>query len=178
MDGSSASPVDWSALWSSSVFEAPAETNTKGFSDTMDYNIPLLGSEFDFTSQMAIDPHALHFDNLDTHKFGLDDFSLSNDLTPNQYSFTFQPDVDMSTSNQPFGRRLSVTSSSSSSGASLSPMIEAQPASESIAPASAAEELAQRVRQSAGVMLAVPMDARMQQTNGRFASLLQTFSTH
>lgn len=176
MDDSSSggSPPDWSqisalsALWaSSSPLDTGSESNTKGYSDTLDYN--MLASEFDdFTAQMAIDPHALHFD---PHKFGLDEFSLANDLTPNQYSFSFQPDMDIS---QPFGRRLSVTSSSSSSGASLSSVMESQPSPSHLAapdsiPApslhSAAEELAQRVRQSAGVMHALPMG--MQQPNGR-----------
>lgn len=75
-------------------------------------------------------------------------------------------------------RRLSVTSSSSSSGASLSPVLESlsspsssygsapspSPVKAEAAPVAVkaldpAAELAERVRQSAGVMLAVPMSA-------------------
>lgn len=170
MDDSSAgaSPPDWSqlsALWSS-PFEDPnlsGDGNTKDFTDMMDFSMPL-GSDLDFGSQMAIDPHALHFD---TQKFGLDDFSLS----PSQnFSFSFQPDVNPSQ-----GRRLSVTSSSSSSGASLSPVVGSSPApsqhsavdsTSSASLDSAAEELAQRVRQSAGIIQAIPIG--MQQNNGKY----------
>ncbi|KAA1472989.1 hypothetical protein DENSPDRAFT_859722 [Dentipellis sp. KUC8613] len=74
----------------------------------------------------------------------------------------------------PTQRRLSITSSSSSSGASLSPIIEhssaASSSSSSLSAASSTEqlndpanELAQRVRQVAGVTLAVPMQAQAQQ---------------
>ncbi|KAJ3893579.1 hypothetical protein GG344DRAFT_42946 [Lentinula edodes] len=174
MDDSSAgaSPPDWSQLselWSSSLDAGnlAGEYIAKAFPDVMDYTIPL-SSELDFTSQMAIDPHALHFD---TQKLGLDHFPLLNDLTPSQnYPFTFQSE----TSTSPQGRRLSVISSSSSSGASLSPVIEPSPApshlnapqeSSSSSLDAAAEELARRVRQSAGILLAVPMNAHSQQNN-------------
>ncbi|KAJ3798846.1 hypothetical protein GGU11DRAFT_555336 [Lentinula aff. detonsa] len=174
MDDSSAgeSPPDWSqlsALWSSS-FEGgnfSGEYTYKPFPDAMDYNIPL-SSELDFTSQMAIDPHALHFDS---QKLGANDFSLSSDLnTLQNHAFTFQSDLSTS----PQGRRLSVTSSSSSSGASLSPVIDPSPAPshidapQALPPSSfdaVSEELARRVRQSAGVMLAVPMSAQSLQNN-------------
>ncbi|KAJ3913799.1 hypothetical protein F5877DRAFT_51673 [Lentinula edodes] len=167
-----ASPPDWSQLselWSSSLDAGnlAGEYIAKAFPDVMDYTIPL-SSELDFTSQMAIDPHALHFD---TQKLGLDSFPLLNDLTPSQnYPFTFQSE----TSTSPQGRRLSVISSSSSSGASLSPVIEPSPAPSHLnAPQelssssldAAAEELAQRVRQAAGILLAVPMNAHSQQNN-------------
>ncbi|KIK70210.1 hypothetical protein GYMLUDRAFT_213391 [Collybiopsis luxurians FD-317 M1] len=169
MDDSTAgaSPPDWSqlsALWSS-PFDGgtlTGEGNAKEFSDVMDFSLPL-GSDLDFGSQMAIDPHALHFDY---QKFGLEDFSPS----PSQdFSFAFQPD-----SNQSQGRRLSITSSSSSSGLSFSPAAAPSPAPSSLSADStsaasldsAAEELAQRVRQSAGITLAVPMDAvQMLQNN-------------
>ncbi|KAJ3933889.1 MAG: hypothetical protein NXY57DRAFT_996735 [Lentinula lateritia] len=174
MDDSSAggSPPDWSRLselWSSSLDSGnlAGEYLAKAFPDVMDYTIPL-SSELDFTSQMAIDPHALHFD---TQKLGLDNFPLLNDLTPGQnYPFTFQSE----TSTSPQGRRLSVISSSSSSGVSLSPVIEPSPApshlnapQESLSSSldAAAEELARRVRQSAGILLAVPMNAQSQQNN-------------
>ncbi|KAJ4468828.1 hypothetical protein J3R30DRAFT_3554706 [Lentinula aciculospora] len=164
------SPPDWSqlsALWSSSLDggNMSGEYGMKAFPDVMDYNIPL-SSELDFTSQMAIDPHALHFD---TQKLGLDDFSLPNELNPLQnYSFTSQ----LNTLASPPSRRLSIASSSSSSGVSLSPMIDSSPAPALLnAPQalplgfldSAADELARKVRQSAGVMLAVPMNAQLQQ---------------
>ncbi|KAJ3756889.1 hypothetical protein EV360DRAFT_47138 [Lentinula raphanica] len=169
MDESSSgeSPPDWSqlsALWSS--FEGNLTGDFKPFPDVMDYNIPI-NSELDFTSPMAIDPHALHFDS---QKLGLDDFSLLSDTKPIQNNlFSFQSELSTS----PQGRRLSVTSSSSSSGASLSPIIDPSPAPSLLdAPQvlplnsldAAAEELAQRVRQSAGIMLAVPMNGQSHQT--------------
>ncbi|KAF5390068.1 hypothetical protein D9757_003860 [Collybiopsis confluens] len=165
MDDSSAgaSPPDWSqisALWST-PFDGGSltgEENGKDFTDIMDYSMSL-GSDLDFGSQMAIDPHALHFDS---QKFGLDDFSLSPG--PN-FSFAFQPDL-----NQSQVRRLSIASSSSASGASLSPIADASPTplpftavdpapTASLSFDAAAEELAQRVRQAAGITLAVPLDS-------------------
>ncbi|KAI0777175.1 hypothetical protein BD413DRAFT_638577 [Trametes elegans] len=66
------------------------------------------------------------------------------------------------------GRRLSITSSSSSSGASLSPVMEATASVSSSPPSEVilgdpASELAQRVRQMAGVTWAVPVSAQVQQ---------------
>ncbi|KAF9069433.1 hypothetical protein BDP27DRAFT_1325329 [Rhodocollybia butyracea] len=173
MDDSSAggSPPDWSqfsTLWSSPD-AVTGESNAKDFSDMVDFSMPL-GSELDFTSQMAIDPHALHFDY--AQKLGFNDFSMSNDLPSSQdFPFTFQS--DLSPSNPPHERRLSVTSSSSSSGASLSPIVKSASVPSSLAPSEsvppvsldpAAEELAERVRQSAGITLAVLMD-HLQQNN-------------
>lgn len=98
--------------------------------------------------------------------FGTNDYSTFNTAT---FPFTFQqPDFSI-----PHPRRLSVTSSSSSSGASigLSPVMQPMSATpvDSASPASSSystdpvEELAQRVIQSAGMMLAVPSSQAQQQ---------------
>jgi len=118
---------------------------------------------------------------------------LSTEALSTQFPFTFQSALAAgnmsSASASPVSykkeRRLSVTSSSSSSGASLSPIPESipspQPGCASDSVQSKAEssptnvnpyandpvaELAQRVRQSAGVMLAVPMGSQFQDFQG------------
>lgn len=80
------------------------------------------------------------------------------------YDSTVWPTTDST------GRRLSVTSSSSSSGASLSPILEPQSASSpsqssdsAFSESDPAAELAQRVRQAAGVTLAVPVSHEVRQ---------------
>ncbi|KAF9566552.1 hypothetical protein CPC08DRAFT_682424 [Agrocybe pediades] len=117
-------------------------------------------------------------------------YTISNELLAAQFPFTFQVDgSDMSGSSSTSSpqssvkeRRLSITSSSSSSGASLSPVPDSIPSpapgylSDSsvqtkeepqvmeytLSENDPAAELAQRVRESAGVMMAVPMQAHVQ----------------
>ncbi|THU83083.1 hypothetical protein K435DRAFT_734288 [Dendrothele bispora CBS 962.96] len=174
MDDSSAgdSPPDWSQLSSfwptSTTFDSTfgADGNEKQFTD-MDFNMSL-SPDFDFVSSMTIDPNALQFDNQRIN-FNPQDFAPSNLLAPDQsFPFTFKPRSPVTPAAIPQQRRLSVTSSSSSSGASLSPIVESRSPSvhaqeqTNINADDAAEELAQRVRQSAGVMWAVPMNSNMQ----------------
>jgi hypothetical protein len=115
--------------------------------------------------------------------------SFSAEILSTPFPFTFQS--ALAAGNMSFAsaspasyrkeRRLSITSSSSSSGASFSPVPESLPspqpgsASDSVQPKveasqtnvtpdanDPAAELAQRVRQLAGVMLAVPMGSQFQ----------------
>ncbi|KAK7439376.1 hypothetical protein VKT23_017599 [Stygiomarasmius scandens] len=168
MDDSDSQP-DWSQISSFWPTSAPfdstfgAEGNQKQFTD-MDFNMAL-SSDFDFVSSMAIDPNALQFDPQKMN-YDYQEFVPNNLLSADQsFPFTFQANTPASNQQQ---RRLSVTSSSSSSGASLSPIVEsrspslqAQEQATSSAD-NAADELAQRVRQSAGVMWAVPMNSQTQ----------------
>ena len=145
-----------------------------------DFSIPM---ELDFQSSMAIDPSALHFnpsmfsqhavppqtDNIYTAP------PASQLASTPSYPYDAQPTVWTGT---PPHRRLSITSASSSSGASLSPVPEHSAAISSSASDSgysegdSASELAHRVRQLAGVTLAVPVSAQVQQlaAAGQFIS--------
>ncbi|KAF5352211.1 hypothetical protein D9758_009218 [Tetrapyrgos nigripes] len=173
-DSSGESLPDWTQLpsvWPTSTFDSTfgADSDQKAFTH-MDFDMGL-SSDFDFVSSMGIDPNALQFDN-QKMGFSYQDFNPNNLLPTSQsFPFTFQagsPESITSSDSSQHQRRLSVTSSSSSSGASLSPIVESRSpslqAQEQSSPSahSAAEELAQRVRQSAGVMWAVPMN----QSNG------------
>ena len=152
------SPPDWSQL-SSSLWPNQGD-NVKPFADiSMDF----LNMGMDFNPSMAVDPSSLHYNNA----FDLNQH-FSNEFMSTSFPFTFNADlspeesaVSSSESSSDFvkERRLSVTSlsessSSGASGASLSP-----------APGHtlAVDELAQRVRQTAGVMLAVPAGSQYQQ---------------
>ena len=117
----------------------------------MDFNLSLPMS-MDYNPSMAVEPSALHFDS-SYHQPPL----FTSNVLPTSFPFTFGSDESSSPSSHGDSRqrRLSITSSSSSSGASLSPVIEAETPSVAIIE-NPADELAQRVRQSAGVMLAVP----------------------
>jgi hypothetical protein len=142
--------TEWSAMWNSYVdpgFKYPS----------LDFEVP------DESMNMSIDPSALHFDY---------QHDLSQQLLSVGYPFTFTPH-EPSYNNDPFfglkPRRLSITSSSSSSGASLSPVMEPSIPASVLSSSSGtgtpntldpAEQLAERVRQSAGVMLAVPGNVR------------------
>jgi hypothetical protein len=171
-----ASPMDWSqlsSLWSSNPYMDALSTNM-----TLKYpDIPLDFSvlDMDFNPSMSIDPTALHYEPQSPYinsssahtSFGLTASSaeppftadLSHELISAGLPLTFTP-----VSGPPPARRLSITSSSSSaSGASLSPVIDgghstssAENTSSNSPSSDAADELAERVRKSAGVMLAVP----------------------
>jgi len=190
------SSQDWSKfnLWATNGIEQ--SPNVKPYLDVLDF--PDFNTmDMDFNPSMTLDPNALQYDAL---KFGLSGLGftyddsmgagISSDLLSGQYPFTFQSVLQassemalnpLSASPHVFvkERRLSVTSSSSSSGASLSPVPESLPSpangytSDSgqikDEPASASgpavidpvAELAQRVRESAGVMTAIPSSSAM-----------------
>ncbi|KDR68370.1 hypothetical protein GALMADRAFT_146330 [Galerina marginata CBS 339.88] len=181
-----------------------------------------MGMDMDFNPSMSIEPLALQYDPMkfaNSMGFAYDDqygMLASNELLAGQFPFTFQfggengsagegtsmeSEASELASPQSFGkeRRLSVTSSSSSSGASLSPVPESVPspatgygsdsASTSIQPKEEsiptnpfandpAAELAERVRQSAGVMLAVPMHAQLQGLNVHLPSTLPSSAVY
>jgi hypothetical protein len=110
--------------------------------------------DMDYNPSMAVEPSALHLESTYAQSpFFNPSSALSNELLAPSFPFTFGSDG--STYGGKKSRRLSMTSSSSSSGASLSPIIESRsttaPQAEEVA-----DELAQRVRRSVGVMLAVP----------------------
>lgn len=168
---------DWSKF---STLWADSAEAVKPYSDMMDFaDIGSLPMDMDFNP--SIEPSALHYDPL-KYNFSYDDQfnALSSELLATQFPFAFQAGLaagdfsgSSSDSSQSFTkeRRLSITSSSSSSGASLSPVPESaqSPAASDIQPKEEpapdpAAALAQRVRQSAGVMLAVPMNAQLQGT--------------
>ncbi|KAF8970448.1 hypothetical protein BDZ97DRAFT_1914739 [Flammula alnicola] len=182
----SESSQDWSKF---STLWADNSDQSKPYSDMMDF-ADLTSMAMDFDPSMSIESSALQFNSLN---FGYDDQfnNLSSELLSAQFPFSFQSvlggnDLSGSTSDSPQSftkeRRLSVTSSSSSSGASFSPVPESVPSptpgyisdvqpkeeptqsNEVVNPYinDPAAELAQRVRQSAGVMLAVPMNAQLQ----------------
>ncbi|KAF5383267.1 hypothetical protein D9615_005063 [Tricholomella constricta] len=187
------SPPDWSelsSLWPDNDFSA----QSKPYSDMMDFSeLASLSMDVDFSNAIAVEPSALHFDSMKfstintNYSYNPHTPSYTDDLLAAQFPFTFQPHHDPnSTSDLPSHlssqgtRRLSITSSVSSSGASLSPAPESMPSpvtatqteftsnhpssSENFASTSPdpATELAERVRQSSGVMLALPMCAQLQ----------------
>ncbi|KAJ7573538.1 hypothetical protein C8J56DRAFT_1173570 [Mycena floridula] len=162
MDSSRNSP-DWSQL--SSMWSSSESTETSKFNPAlMDFDLSSLGMDLDFDPSMIIEPNALHYDNnLKTH-YPYDSSYSMPDMMSFPFSFqTFNPPQEQ----QP--RRLSVTSSSLLSGTSLSSPLETAPPSVhqhqpnvedySNDPAAA---LAHRVRESVGVMLAVPMNGQGQ----------------
>ncbi|KAJ7598666.1 hypothetical protein C8J56DRAFT_1020398 [Mycena floridula] len=160
MDSSRNSP-DWSQL--SSMWSSGESTETKFNPDLMGFNLSSLGMDLDFNPSMVIEPSALHYDNnLKTHYPYDNSYSM-----PDMMSFPFTYQTFPPQEQQP--RRLSITSSSSSSGASFSPILETaapsvhqhQPNVEDYSNDPAAA-LAHRVRESAGVMLAVPMNGQGQ----------------
>ncbi|KXN81881.1 D-amino-acid oxidase [Leucoagaricus sp. SymC.cos] len=196
-----------------------ATNNAKHYNDYLDFNMAsnMLDMELDMslhgTPANGIEPGALHLGASETRlgyptyddPFAFPASASPADILAAQFPFTFHGGdilVDSNSSTSISGletpnikeRRLSVTSSSSSSGPSFSPLPESIPspgyASDSTYHSSApsftgsevsfaeqqaaqpsnaaaatqdfsgdpAAELAQRVRQSAGVMLAVPMN--------------------
>ncbi|KIM42175.1 hypothetical protein M413DRAFT_444638 [Hebeloma cylindrosporum] len=181
---------DWSkfsALWA----DGGEQATSKPYSDIMDLSdLTHMSMDMDFNPSMAIEPSALHHFPSSNLNFTYDDQfnTLSSELLATQFPFMFQfgasgdPTTTSSSASPQFTkeRRLSVTSSSSSSGASLSPVPESlgspvpggygsdnippkeEPQQSEMYANDPAAELAQRVRQSAGVMLAVPMNAQLQ----------------
>ena len=170
---SPSTPPDWDQLaaW------ARSESNNK-LPDFSDFNFSL-PMDLDFDASMAIDPTTLHFGSMfdqglamaHENVFAAQPAAQAQELlypTAGDISWLNQQHVQPDT-----GRRLSVTSSSSSSGASLSPILDnASVASSSSAGSSPpgesylsdpASELAHKVRQMAGVTLAVPVSAQVQQ---------------
>ncbi|KZT08037.1 uncharacterized protein LAESUDRAFT_724515 [Laetiporus sulphureus 93-53] len=159
-------PIDWEQLsaWSRNEAKMP------DFSD-FNFELPM---DLDFDSNMAVDPSALHFNSIfDNAAMSLptdSSFFLPATNPPPELLYPATDDFSWMTQShvQPqTGRRLSVTSSSSSSGASLSPVsdnasVSSSPPSDSYL-SDPAQELAQKVRQMAGVMLAVPVSAQVQQ---------------
>ncbi|EPQ53596.1 hypothetical protein GLOTRDRAFT_139779 [Gloeophyllum trabeum ATCC 11539] len=175
---SHSSPPDWSelsALWTNPPPEQDAAENAKFAQDVnMDFNFSF-PMDLDFNPASSIDPSALHFNYnaVPPLNFPVDGFLSAQDLLNVPFPATLQPGGNEGAF--PFSgigsgaRRLSVTSSSSSSGASLSPIlehnspVEASPQTTPTGNPDAAEELANKVRQAAGVTLAVPVSAQMQQ---------------
>ncbi|KAI0336688.1 hypothetical protein GY45DRAFT_1376986 [Cubamyces sp. BRFM 1775] len=171
---SSAEP-DWASL---SAWTQSQEQQKFDLTSDFNFSLPM---DLDFDQNMAVDPSALHFTTIfDQSAFtmpqGEGSFLMSNEMAPNnQMLFPNGANPGGDESSWPSshleprtGRRLSVTSSSSSSGASLSPVMEPVSAVSSSPPyevnlSDPASELAQRVRQAAGVTLAVPVSAQVQQ---------------
>lgn len=122
------------------------------------------GSEFSFAMPMDlglettfIDPSALHFN---TSVFTQPDPSV-HPLNSAQTEFVPPSLTQLLRQDAPHtGRRLSVTSSSSSSGASLSPILEQRRAPEISAKATTNlhEELAQKILQAIGGTMTIPSD--------------------
>jgi len=145
---------DWSSftpLFDNNAHPSQSKVDTTGF-----------GGEFDFTMSMDaglestfIDPSALHFN---TSIFTQSGPSVQG-FNPTQTELVPPSSTQVLGQNEPHpGRRLSVTSSSSSSGASLSPILERQPIPETTTtiPANSHEELAQKVLQAIGAVLNAP----------------------
>ena len=165
-----ASQPDWSQL---SQWAAQQDQKIDLGAD-FNFSFPM---DLDFDPNMAVDPSALQFTTIfDQSAFALppneSSYIRNNEVVHNQQQHLLFPgaeDYAMSSHIEPgTGRRLSVTSSSSSSGASLSPIMEAASVVSSSPPSDVnlndpASELAQRVRQMAGVTLAVPVSAQVQQ---------------
>ncbi len=168
------SPPDWSQF--SSLWDNDQPQNVKFDPATFDFglNIPL-SMDLDFDPSLAIDPSALHFDPK---------MFATTDLTP------FQPQQLLGFP-QSHPRRMSITSSSSSSGASLSDLtpvasIPSIPSTAATSPHLSpgvhvpihvpvsmndpVDELAQSVRQTSGVTLAVPVQGQAEQLT--FSSML------
>ncbi|KAI0698068.1 hypothetical protein C8T65DRAFT_614443, partial [Cerioporus squamosus] len=164
-----ASQPDWSQL------SSWAEQQDQKIDLGADFNFSF-PMDLDFDPNMAVDPSALQFTTIfDQSAFALPpnetSYIMNNEMVPNHHHMLFPTaeDFAMSSHIEPgTGRRLSVTSSSSSSGASLSPVMEPTSVVSGSPPSDVnlsdpASELAHRVRQMAGVTLAVPVSAQVQQ---------------
>lgn len=163
-----------------SSWPAP-EAKQNDFSSDFNFAFPM---DLDFDPSMSVDPSALHFN---TSMFTQPALADSQYLLSNMPQEEDMLSASVFSHSQPMwspeshvgartARRLSITSSSSSSGASLSPILEPQssvgnsPSSAisdcgdySLNEPDAANELAQQVRQTAGVTLAVPVSAHVKQ---------------
>jgi hypothetical protein len=156
------SPPDWSQfsnLWDNE--QPPFQPSDMKFDPTvlsmaLNLNIPL-NMDIDFNPSLAVDPSALHFDPK---------MFASTDLTslPHQQQVAFPQNFAP--------RRMSITSSSSSGGP-FSPILDPTVATSVVSvpsPTAAStvittvndpvDELAQSVRQAAGVTLAVPVQGQ------------------
>ena len=150
----SSSMNDWSSFTSlsdDSVHPSQSKVDAIGFGGEFNLTMPMdLGLESTF-----IDPSALHFN---TSIFTQPGPSVHG-FNPTQTELVPPSLTQVLGQNGPHsGRRLSVTSSSSSSGASLSPILERQPIPEITATilTNSHEELAQRVLQAVGAALNAP----------------------
>ncbi|KAI0264701.1 hypothetical protein BC834DRAFT_251660 [Gloeopeniophorella convolvens] len=168
------SPPDWSQFSNSwHTDDSPLNPGNVKFDPTslgFDLTLPL-DMDIDFNPTLAVDPSALHFDPK---------MFAPADPSP------FQPQQQSMFTQNLAPRRMSITSSSSSSGASLSPVLGPASASSSVAsvPSTATtsphltsnpaislqpagndpvDELAHSVRQTAGVTLAVPVQGQAEQ---------------
>ncbi|KAF7796146.1 hypothetical protein EIP86_007320 [Pleurotus ostreatoroseus] len=169
VDSPSSHHEDWSQMssWGQQTAKMPEMSS--------DFGLAFPPMDLDFDPNMAVDPSALHFNpsiftqpRVNDAPYFPQDYSASELSTMFPYSNTntwSQPHIESAT-----GRRLSITSLSSSSGASLSPILEPQttvhssPRSDyASSDSDPASELAHRVRQAAGVTLAVPVSAQVQQ---------------
>ena len=174
------SPPDWSQF--SSLWDNDQPQNVKLDPGTFDFGLNLpLDMDLDFDpSSLAIDPSALHFD---PKMFA----PTNTDLTP------FQPQQILGFPQSLPPRRMSITSSSSSSGASFSDLtpvasIPSIPSTAATSPHLSpgvhvhlpvplndpVDELAQSVRQTSGVTLAVPVQGQAEQLifSSRFMTAL------
>lgn len=143
---------DWASFTSfadNGVHPSQSKVDAMGFGGEFNFAMPMdLGLESTF-----IDPSALHFN---TSIFTQPDPSV-HAFNPTQIEFIPPSLTQLLDQNGPHpGRRLSVTSSSSSSGASLSPVLERQSTPEApvMIPTTSHEELAQKVLQAIGATLA------------------------
>jgi hypothetical protein len=166
---SGGSPPQWSqlsSLWPPNSYMEQGGQYVDGGIKYPDLGVDLNMSfpiDMDFKPSMAVNPNSLHFDYArmayplqpsDYNQYG----PLSNELLSASFPFTFSADhaVPNFAEGNAKPRRLSMTSSSSSSGASLSPVLGSGESVRSSAHHDdGADELAERVRKSAGVMVAV-----------------------
>lgn len=155
------SPPEWSPFtsWLENTSMPPPEKITDmGLGSDFNFSMPM---DLDFDASMSIDPSSLHF-NTSIFTQAEPVFDQAGAFKPE--FFTQLLDQNMQ---QP-SRRLSVTSSSSSSGASFSPILEQRPtpvssvAGDTSSNEDAAAELVQRVLKAAGVTFAVPVDSKLE----------------
>ncbi|KZP25644.1 hypothetical protein FIBSPDRAFT_950062 [Athelia psychrophila] len=161
------SPNDWSTLPTPSFWPTESQSGLKDFDlNTMGMTMEdpgmaldfLQQMEMDFNPSMAIDPTALQFSYPVSQDYGV----FANDIgTGEAFPFTFNAHPSPSIGSVSSGddsnskdRRLSF--GSSVSAASPSPAVEPTQAAMPNSISNAADALAERVRQSAGVLLAVP----------------------
>ena len=149
---------DWAqlsaSLWASAA-HAVQEEHGKPAS-LFDFSSPL---DFDMTFDpaMAVDPSALQLNAYASYASATPHTPLDGLL--GQHSFPFTPSPGAPLDAPPIGRRLSITSSASSSGASLSPVLDNASIGSSSASShngDSADDLAARVAQLAGVLSAIP----------------------
>lgn len=147
---------EWSpfpSLADNSIQPSQSKAEVMDFGRDFNFVMPMdLGSESAF-----IDPSALHFN---TSIFTQPDTSI-HAFSPTQTEFSPPSLTQLLGQHGPHpSRRLSVTSSSSSSGASLSPILEQQPPDITAAiPKNSHEELAQKVLQAIGATFTVSLNA-------------------